>query len=173
MSTFLGKLIKDMREERMMSIEEMASISGVSAANLNDMELGESKIPLLLFIKLLRSFSTSSRLKSSEPCVSHAKDIDRFESTEDNMKYCPLALGPGARHMTPFILQIFDSDWSDTNADRGGEDFVYVLSGAIEIIHGDKKYHLLPGDSIYFDSSIPHAIKNLDSNYSKLLMVLY
>lgn len=172
MSVFFGKLIKEMREERMLTVEELAKLGGLSAANLADMENGNLRISIFLFVKLMRVLSSTAEDQPLDVCVSYAKDAEQIQSIDNNIKFSPLLNGGGKRHMSPFILQVYDKEWSDVNND-GGENFMYVLSGNIEMTYGDKVYKLSVGDSIYFDSTTQHSVKNLDSNYSKLLIVSY
>ena len=40
-----------------------------------------------------------------------------------------------------------------------GEEFIFVLEGEMEVILGDHRDILYPGDSIYYDSSIPHRVQ--------------
>lgn len=176
MSSFFGKLIMDMRQERMMSIDELAERSGVSADEIASIENGTAGASFSSFIRLIRSLGTSpvhGIRKTSKVCVSYAKDAKQLKQPEGMMDCVPLTKGVGDRHMAPFIINLYDTGWSEIDSERDGEDFIYVLSGTIQIQHGDKKYHLLAGDSIYYDSTVPHSVKNLDSEGSRLLIVLY
>ncbi len=38
-----------------------------------------------------------------------------------------------------------------------GEEFIYLLEGVLEFRTENQQYILYPGDSLYFESSIPHA----------------
>lgn len=40
---------------------------------------------------------------------------------------------------------------------HGGQEFNLVLSGTVKVVLGDKEFLLNPGDSLYFDPSIPHG----------------
>lgn len=42
-----------------------------------------------------------------------------------------------------------------------GEECAFILEGTLEINLNDKKFILNKGDFIWFDSSLPHKIKNL------------
>ena len=54
-----------------------------------------------------------------------------------------------------------------------GEEFQYVLKGKIEVMVGENKNILGPGDSLHFDSSIVHKLRNISSETAELLVVLY
>jgi transcriptional regulator with XRE-family HTH domain/quercetin dioxygenase-like cupin family protein len=42
-----------------------------------------------------------------------------------------------------------------------GYEYGYVLSGELSVTVGDEVFHLRPGESLGFDSSIPHVLRNL------------
>ena len=47
-----------------------------------------------------------------------------------------------------------------------------VIKGAMEITLNDTKYVLRKGDSIYFNSSIPHFFKNIHKESTEALWVV-
>ena len=54
-----------------------------------------------------------------------------------------------------------------TMHERPGEELVFVLSGTL-IIHIGKEEHMLcAGDSICFDSSVPHGYRERERNLSR------
>ena len=54
-----------------------------------------------------------------------------------------------------------------------GEEFLYVLEGAVEINYGDDSYTLKTGDSIYYDSIVAHHVRCANDNKAKILAVIY
>jgi mannose-6-phosphate isomerase-like protein (cupin superfamily) len=38
-----------------------------------------------------------------------------------------------------------------------GAEFIYVISGSLELRHDGNLHHISAGDSVYFNSSIPHG----------------
>jgi len=53
-----------------------------------------------------------------------------------------------------------------------GQEFDYMLSGKMEF-HFDKAFYVLnEGDSVYFDSSVPHAMKALGNEAATFLAVV-
>ncbi len=45
-----------------------------------------------------------------------------------------------------------------------GEEFMFVLEGTHEFVYGNKRHILEPGDSIYFDSSVPHTGRSIEKS---------
>ena len=63
--------------------------------------------------------------------------------------------------MEPYIF--FPVAKNETMFSHEGEEFQYVLEGTHEFTYGDQKYILPQGDSIYFDSSVPHSGRSVET----------
>jgi len=61
----------------------------------------------------------------------------------------------------PFMVTVEPKDDTGEPAlhSHDGQEFNYMVSGSMEFYLDNKIYELDEGDSIYFDSSIPHAMK--------------
>jgi len=53
-----------------------------------------------------------------------------------------------------------------------GEEFIYVLSGIIQLKIGDEQFELEPGDSVYYLSTTPHLVSSKVGK-ATILAVLY
>jgi transcriptional regulator with XRE-family HTH domain len=84
-----------------------------------------------------------------------------------------LAADKGSRHMEPFIVDIEkDSGPSEQlKSSHEGEEFIYVLEGAITVEYGKDTYTVNRGDSIYYDSIVPHRV-NSEAD-ARILAVIY
>ncbi len=54
-----------------------------------------------------------------------------------------------------------------------GEEFIYVMEGAVEVCHGKKCHLIKAGDSIYYDSIVPHHVHGYQGQAAKILAVIY
>ena len=52
-----------------------------------------------------------------------------------------------------------------------GIELLYVLSGSLELRVGEDKHELSQGDSIYFDSTVPHAYCKIGTKRTTALVV--
>jgi mannose-6-phosphate isomerase-like protein (cupin superfamily) len=77
------------------------------------------------------------------------------------------------KRMTPLLLRIGKNGQTPRDeTKRGAEKFLYVLEGKVEVNLGDdERYPLHRGDTIYFDSSIPHRFRNTGGNEARLICV--
>ena len=61
--------------------------------------------------------------------------------------------------MEPFIIDVAATDDSDfVLSSHEGEEFIMVMEGTMEISYGKNTYLLEEGDSIYYDSIVPHHV---------------
>lgn len=75
--------------------------------------------------------------------------------------------------MEPFIITLPNKSKEEDRFDHEGEELFYVLKGKVRFYYGDKEYLLKEGDSVYFDSSIPHRGEGIGKNSAKALTVIY
>jgi quercetin dioxygenase-like cupin family protein len=54
-----------------------------------------------------------------------------------------------------------------------GEEFIYVLSGEVEVLYGKDMYRLKTGDCIYYDSIVPHHVHSAGAAEARVLAVVY
>ena len=52
-----------------------------------------------------------------------------------------------------------------------GEEFLLVLKGAIEVHVGERQFRLETGDSVYFDSELPHRMRTVSRAMAEVLVV--
>ena len=62
-----------------------------------------------------------------------------------------------------------DEDWYQ----HEGEEFIYVLSGKVEVTVGEHINTLAKGDTLHFNSGILHKLKNTGKENAELIVVLY
>ena len=76
--------------------------------------------------------------------------------------------------MDTFTLEVTPAIGEASLSSHEGEEFLYILEGKAQICYGKEKYILNQGDSIYFDSIVPHHIGSASETESaKLLAVIY
>lgn len=77
------------------------------------------------------------------------------------------------KKIEPFIVEVFKTDEADLDVSQhAGEEFHYVIKGTAEMTIGDEKFVLEEGDTIYFDSSLPHSINSITER-TQLISAIY
>ncbi|MDZ7695409.1 MAG: cupin domain-containing protein [Deltaproteobacteria bacterium] len=91
----------------------------------------------------------------------------------------PTPTRPSRRRPGTNILKAFKifidpkSEHKSVSYQHLGEEFQYVLKGKVEVMVGENKNVLGPGQSIHFNSAIPHRLKNISAKRAELVVVLY
>jgi len=95
-------------------------------------------------------------------------DITRRESYD----YKHLAFTFSNKKAEPFLVTVEPGDAALTLHSHEGQEFNYMVSGRMEFHIGSMAYELDEGDSVYFDSGLPHAMKALGDKPAKFLAVV-
>ncbi len=69
-------------------------------------------------------------------------------------------LASGKITMEPHLFRVAPGAGSGDRYSHDGEEFLYIISGQLEIFLDSKEYRLRAGDSFYFDSNTPHRWQN-------------
>jgi transcriptional regulator with XRE-family HTH domain len=94
------------------------------------------------------------------------------EGEHHGLTFRALAPGKSGRHMEPFIVDI-EPDAEQEKSTHEGEEFIYVLNGNLAVHYGSTFTVIHEGDSVYYDSIVPHRVVSADSNPVKILAVIY
>lgn len=186
MLSFIGKIITQLREEHSLTINTLAERTGISAEKLTDIESGVVVPSVGVMIKISRALG--ARLgtlldghESSGAVVSRSSEVVPSENLVSNrtganrhMEFFALAQGKKDRSMEPLVVVVHPSSPSDDlRSEHEGEEFLYVLEGQIEVVYGTEKHLLNVGDSIYYDSIVPHSIVSTTPIPARILAVVY
>jgi transcriptional regulator with XRE-family HTH domain len=177
-----------MRESKNLSIEEVAERSGLSVEQINSIENDVNLPSLGPLIKIARALGVrlGTFLDDNDalgPVVCRASEREQHNSisfsndaadARKHMLYHPLAQQKTGRHMEPFIIDIHPEEKPDFKlSEHEGEEFIYVMSGEIEVDYGKEKYVLGEGDSIFYDSIVKHHVHGAPGKAAKILAVVY
>ena len=172
-TTSVGEKIRHFREEEKMSQEQLAQIEE------------NTDLPALsILLKIARALGTrlGTFLDDQDdlgPAVSNINSADVSFSTNStrtpsHMHYHSLAHNKANRHMEPFSIEIspIEKDEHELSSHEG-EEFIIVTEGCVEITYGNKNYVLNAGESIYYDSIVPHHVHAHGGRPAKILAVVY
>jgi transcriptional regulator with XRE-family HTH domain len=93
-------------------------------------------------------------------------------SGHQGLSFKALASDKNGRHMEPFIVDI-EPDASQEQSAHEGEEFIHVLSGNLSLEYGTISEVLNTGDSVYYDSIVPHRVLSADGSAVRILAVIY
>ncbi len=182
----VGGKIVSIRESKRITVGELAERCGFTEAMMTKIEENEAIPSLGHLIKVARALGVRlgtflDDMDHLGPVVARKGDLKEGSSfssknscTNVDLNFFPLASDKSGRHMEPFIVDINPSSCSDfVLSSHEGEEFIYVLTGIIEIKYGKTTYTLSEGDSIYYDSVVDHHVHTANESPAKILAVVY
>jgi len=182
----VGDRIRQIREAKYISVEELSIRSSIDVLQIEMIEENKIMPSLAPLIKIARSLGVrlGTFLDDSEqlgPVVTLAEEKNKGASfsnknlkARSHMDFFALASDKAGRHMEPFIVDIQSGDVNDYMlSSHEGEEFIYVLDGAIEINYGKEIYVLNAGDSIYYDSIVNHNVHAYLDQPARIIAVVY
>ncbi len=181
----IGERIKALRKAKGLSIADVAKQSGISESTVYDIEGHMVSPPLGNLVSLAKVFDISvgdffGESGDSPYCIVRSGDrktVSRFnsmEGTSGGYSYQSLGQQKKNRHMEPFLVTLSPSESSKVEPNQHiGEEIIFVLEGNIEVTLLDQTEILNPGDSIYYDSTMPHCISCHGKEPATILAVIY
>jgi transcriptional regulator with XRE-family HTH domain len=174
--------IKRIRQSKKLSLGRLAELCGMTKGYVSKIENSDKAPPFSTLSKIANALDTDISLlladKSEAPenvslCI--VKKDQRKEvvsrGTAYGLHYEALAHRKIGKNMEPYVIYpVFREKGVFSHE---GEEFIYVLKGPYEFIYDGKKYLLDTGDSIYFDSIIPHYGTSVGRKNAEILAVMY
>jgi transcriptional regulator with XRE-family HTH domain len=157
----LGRVLRETRVAAQFSVEALAAAAGVSAGLISQLERGRGNPSFLT----LRRLATALQVPLGH--FLQGPETGQMVVRADRRKRLRLPTEPGLVYelLTPGLggsLEVLRSqippgfDNRDDPFRHTGEECVHLLSGTLQIGIGGRRYELAEGDSITYDSSVPH-----------------
>lgn len=181
----LGARICKFREERGMTREELAEAAGLGAdfiTALEEEDLYPSIGPLQKIARALnvRLGTFMDDEVTRDPIVvrksGRESDLTMQKARNKRAAFMFHSLGKGKsdRNMEPFFIEIAPEPNEDRQlSSHQGEEFIVVVSGSILVRYGNEEHVLEQGDSIYYNSIVPHYVGAAGDDKAEIYAVIY
>ena len=164
--------IRELRDIAGYSISEMAKNTGVTEAEYNACEAGQSDLTFAFLYRCALAFGVdvTDLIEGSSPklrsySLTRSGSGQKIEQAHE-MIYYNMAAGFQNRIADPLFVENKYSDrafYSDIElTTHEGQECDLIIKGSMKIQIGDHTEYLHEGDCIYFDSSIPHGMVAAD-----------
>lgn len=179
----IGSKIRHLRTKREMTLQDLATLTGLSKPNLSQIENNLVSPPIATLLKISSALGVAiGHFFQETPQETDIVVVRRDERygiargkhvSHIGYQYHPLAYPKINKAMEPFVVTIEAREPGEiTFNNHRGEEFVYVLDGVLEFHSGDKVITLEEGDSIYFDSVVPHGYRGV-GGMAKALAIIH
>jgi len=175
----ISRRIKDLRDAMNLSAEDLAASVGVAVEDILAYEAGEREVPVsyLYAVAKATGVDLTALITGSEAKLHQYSLVKKggglSVSRRKAYKYQALAYRFNRPAMEPFLVTVPPGGTEEVHFNQhAGQEFIYMLEGRMEVVLGKDTVTVEPGDSLYFSSSIPHAMRALGGKEAVFLDVI-
>ncbi len=151
--TAVGPRLRALRRQRETTLTDLSAATGISVSTLSRLESGQRKLQI---DELVGAPATG------DPRV-HLRPVKRGDLT-----MVPLTRRAGGVQAYKLVVPSRGSGVPETKTHEGYE-WIYVLSGRLRLVLGDRDMVLTPGEAAEFDTRVPHWFGSADSTPVEVL----
>jgi transcriptional regulator with XRE-family HTH domain len=160
----IGNHIRKLRLEQRRTQQEIADTCGFTKSLLSKIESNKVVPPVATLVKIATALHTKVSVlieghKKVSVVANNAREVsDNITKTERGYWIFPLATQYAGKRMQPFFFVARKGEVKEHHLVHEGEEFMYVLQGAMRVQVGTSEWTLRAGDSIYFSSTLEHQV---------------
>lgn len=172
----LGDRLRELRLRHGMTLRELGSHAGVSAALLSQLENGTGDPSLATLRKLATVFSAEIVTLFTEPNaplvhLSRPGERTMLTAPSGQIAYERLTPGRGDLEVLRAVMQPGDVS-SDAPRGHASTECIVVLSGTVVIEMEDARHTLVQDEALTFDSRLPHRFCNESTEVAVILVTV-
>lgn len=178
----IGSKVREMRKAKGLTLADLAEATSLSTAIVSQIERGLANPSFSTLAQLAhglkvpvgRLFPDDEEVRSPVVRKGARRDLRGRapESVGDDVVYELLTPGLGGSLEAIWVVSPPGSSTESTPFKHGGEEFGIVLSGTKDVFLNGEKYVLEAGDSITYNSSIPHWYGNSHDEHCVAIWVV-
>lgn len=173
--------VREMRKKKDWTLQQLASVSGVSRSMLSQIERGEANPTLAVAYRIAQAFGMTLGELTDVPTPQPHIDIVRHDDSA--YLFCDDAVCR-IRTLSPLHLEKDVEAYELTLHPhgtlassphyRGAREVLSIQRGAVRVTSGGETCELRQGDSAHYPADVPHAIENLAAEDTlAFLVVIY
>ncbi len=181
----IGMRLRSLREELGLGLDELAARTGLNLGLLQAIEDGQAVPALGPLVKIARALGCRLGTLLDDVQTKDPHIVRREEREKDfalqlaaggaaAQSYFSLGKGKSDRHMEPFYIELAPEQARPAELSaHEGEEFIVVLSGRVHLTYGKQEYELAPGDSMFYNSIVPHHVAAVGGEKASIFAVVY
>jgi transcriptional regulator with XRE-family HTH domain len=184
----LGARIRDIRQRKGLSLEELATKANLSSESLQAIESDRQQPIIGELIQIAKALQVNvadifrDRPQSKPFEIVRSTDRSRImplrqahETKIWDYQYESLTLPSESKHLEAFLIFVPPKQKKPSRTDltHPGEEFVYLLEGQLHGEISGESFELEVGDSLYLRSDQAHVFYNPGESWAKALTVIY
>ncbi|MEO5633817.1 XRE family transcriptional regulator [Gaiella sp.] len=149
----VGPRLKRLRARRRVTLTELAAATGISKSTLSRLETGQRKPSLELLLPIAQAHQVPLDELVGAPEVGDPR-IRPKPRKRNGRIVVPLTQTPSGMHAWKVIIP--PEPGEPELRIHEGHEWLYVLSGQLRLIIGDRDLTMGPGEVAEFDTGLPH-----------------
>lgn len=174
----IGMRLSGLRDDMEISTAKMAEKLGVDEETYIAYESGEKDFSFSFIYNAAEVLGVDvlDLISGNAPTISMCSMVKKGQGYSvkrgHDYDYKHLAYTFKNKKGEPFLVTLTPDDKPPVMHGHEGQEFNYVISGKMMLYIGDISYELSEGDSVYFDSSVPHAEVALGDKEAQFIAVV-
>ena len=170
----IGKKIKMLRTLNNLTQEELASRCDLTKGYISQLENDLTSPSIATLVDILNALGSNLNEFFSSDTITEkivfSKD-DYISKDENYGSICWLVNNSQKNEMEPILLTLLPHEETPLDNPHEGEEFGYVIEGAIIICLDNQKFKCKKGETFYYESSKPHYLKSNSNGISKVIWI--
>ncbi len=172
----IGSRLREARQQRGMTIQELASVTNLSKGFLSQVENDKASPSLDTLERIAQAVDVPLAYillpNERRMHVLRAADRPAYRYGEAGLRVEVLSPLPQRGLAVQQVELPPGAASGDTDHFHAGEECHIVLSGTVRAEQGNESVMLHAGDSLYWDGSIPHRVVNTGTEPARLMIAL-
>ena len=173
----LGQGVRRLREERSLSLKKLAERASVSESFISQVERGVANPSVASLRRIAEALSTSigALFDGRQLPGVVVREVDRARLVHPKRKWQDSLLTPPSARRLQVILSVIEpgeGSGRQQYTHDSDEECVIVLKGRLEFRVKDQSYLLGEGDSLTFESRLPHSNRNPSHTKAEVLWII-
>jgi transcriptional regulator with XRE-family HTH domain len=178
LNEIVAKNLRSIREEKKLSLDKVAELTGVSKSMLGQIERGESNPTIATVWKIANglkvSFTTLINIPQHDTVIIERNEIEPLIEDSGKYRLYPYFPYEDGRRFEIYSVEIEKGGYLSAEAHpEGTQEFITVFDGELTIRVNGQEYAAKKGDSIRFKADKPHDYHNSGNELTRLSMVIY
>ena len=149
--------LRELRTERGMTLDDVARAADIDVSTLSRLESGKRRLALDHLPRLATALAVSTDELMRAPETDDPR-VRGTSHTRDGVTYWPLTRGGPAGGLHTFKIRVSTRRRTPPTElpTHDGQEWLYVLSGHLRLLLGDRDFIIKPGEAVEFSTWTPH-----------------
>ena len=171
----IGQKVKEARLNKSLTQQELAERCNLTKSHISKIENGQAAPAIATLSKIAQALNAplswflESNIQQKLSIVKNTERTVKLGNKEIGYMYEGLASRPYFSKVEPVIITVLPEADSVEPFTHSEEEFIFILSGSINLFYEDELHLLQEGDSAYFEGNVPHIFLAIDDREAKVL----